>query len=120
MSVLMNSQTRKSWDRLVDNAVGGRANNFLHSPAPIRAWVYCSLLAEYRLFHTYENAAMNDAVPDEKPTPRAYLTRLRLALGPYTIHFTDPGYIKDDTMRMLESNVCRKTLEESRRNFELR
>ncbi|ORY17446.1 hypothetical protein BCR34DRAFT_474948 [Clohesyomyces aquaticus] len=63
---------------------------------------------------------MDDAESDKKLTPKAHLTRLRLALHPYTIHFTDPGYIKDDTMRMLELNVCKKTLEETRRNFELR
>ncbi|KAF2472345.1 uncharacterized protein BDR25DRAFT_258678 [Lindgomyces ingoldianus] len=61
-----------------------------------------------------------DAESDEQPSSKAHLTRLRLALGPYTIHFTDPGYIKDETMRMLELNVCKKTLEDTRRNFELR
>ncbi|KAF1964761.1 hypothetical protein BU23DRAFT_491573 [Bimuria novae-zelandiae CBS 107.79] len=49
-----------------------------------------------------------------------YLTRLRLALAPYTVHFQSPGYIKDETMRMLEQDVVKKTLEESRRSFELR
>lgn len=63
---------------------------------------------------------MDDAETDEKPTPKLYLTRLRLALGPYTVHFSNPGYIRDDTMRHMEWNVCKKTLEETRRSFELR
>lgn len=63
---------------------------------------------------------MDDAEPEEKPTAKPYLTRLRLALGPYSVHFTNPGYVKDETLRMLDVNICKKTLEETRRNFELR
>ena len=51
---------------------------------------------------------------------RPYLTRLRLALAPYTVHFHNPGYVRDDTLRMLERDVVKKTLEESRKSLELR
>lgn len=51
---------------------------------------------------------------------RPYLTRLRLALAPYTVHFHNPGYIRDDTLRMLERDVVKKTLEESRKSLEIR
>lgn len=57
---------------------------------------------------------------EERPPAKPYLTRLRLALVPYKVHFDNPGYIKDDTMRMLERDVVKKTLEETRRSFELR
>ncbi|KAF2870263.1 hypothetical protein BDV95DRAFT_629471 [Massariosphaeria phaeospora] len=52
--------------------------------------------------------------------PKLYLTRLRLALTPYTIHFQTPGYIKDEMMRKLDRDVCKKTLEETRHSFEMR
>ena len=51
---------------------------------------------------------------------RPYLTRLRLALAPYTVHFRNPGYIRDETLRMLERDVVKKTLEDSRKRLELR
>ncbi|KAH7119617.1 hypothetical protein B0J11DRAFT_64567 [Dendryphion nanum] len=63
---------------------------------------------------------MEDAETEDTIVTQPYLTRLRLALGPYAVHFSNPGYIKSDTMRILEINVCKKTLEETRRNFELR
>jgi palmitoyltransferase len=53
-------------------------------------------------------------------TARPYLTRLRLALAPYTVHFHNPGYVRDDTLRMLERDVVKKTLEGSRKSLELR
>lgn len=53
-------------------------------------------------------------------TPKPWLTRLRLALAPYTVHFKNPGYIKEDTLRRLEWDVVKKTLEETRKNYELR
>jgi len=62
----------------------------------------------------------SEEVDEDKPAAQLYLTRLRLALGPYVVHFQTPGYIKDDTMRMLERDVVKKTLEQTRRNFELR
>jgi palmitoyltransferase len=51
---------------------------------------------------------------------KPYLTRLRLALAPYCVHFNNPGYIRDDTLRMLERDVVKKTLEETRKNIEIR
>jgi hypothetical protein len=63
---------------------------------------------------------MAEAEMEEKPAPKLWLTRLRLALGPYAVHFNNPGYLKEDTLRMLENDVVKKTLEETRRNFELR
>lgn len=64
--------------------------------------------------------AMDSDTAEEGPPAKMYLTRLRLALAPYTVHFQSPGYIKDETLRMLERDVVKKTLEESRRSFELR
>lgn len=140
----------------------------LRSPAPIRVWVYRSLLAENWLWHEWDRPATvrrdMDKEGDEAgggrgvessgdeaeesmaatsatattntttntttattsttasatPSPRPYLTRLRLALAPYTIHFHNPGYIRDETLRMLERDVVKKTLEESRKSVELR
>ncbi|KAF2273615.1 uncharacterized protein EI97DRAFT_383037 [Westerdykella ornata] len=63
---------------------------------------------------------MAEAEKEEKPKAKPWLTRLRLALGPYTVHFKNPGYIKEETLRMLMFDVCKKILEETRRNFELR
>ncbi|KAH8722927.1 hypothetical protein GQ44DRAFT_774454 [Phaeosphaeriaceae sp. PMI808] len=53
-------------------------------------------------------------------TARPYLARLRLALAPYCVHFNNPGYIRDDTLRMLEKDVVKKTLEETRKSLEMR
>ncbi|CAI6332235.1 unnamed protein product [Periconia digitata] len=63
---------------------------------------------------------MTEDVAEEKSSAQPFLTRLRLALAPYTVHFQNPGYIREETMRMLEQDVVKKTLEETRRNFELR
>jgi palmitoyltransferase len=115
----------------------------LHSPAPIRVWVYRSLLAENRLWNEWGRSPLprtnmdkeerEGSVDDteslgESDAPesvggvhaRPYLTRLRLALVPYAVHFNNPGYIKDDTLRMLERDVVKKTLEDTRKNIELR
>lgn len=67
-----------------------------------------------------DSAIMEDDGSDIQEPAKLYLTRLRLALAPYTVHFQSPGYIKDETLRMLERDVVKKTLEESRRSFELR
>lgn len=61
---------------------------------------------------------MEESIPN--PTPKPWLTRLRLALAPYTVHFKYPGYMKEDTLRRLEWDVVKKTLEETRKNYELR
>ena len=63
---------------------------------------------------------MDDDVAETQGSAKLYLTRLRLALAPYTVHFQSPGYIKDETLRMLERDVVKNTLEDSRRSFELR
>ncbi|KAH7074312.1 hypothetical protein FB567DRAFT_193689 [Paraphoma chrysanthemicola] len=108
----------------------------LRSPAPIRVWVYRSLLAENRLWHEWDRPGVLAAMDRESetsdseshdgldgarsPQAKPYLTRLRLALAPYCVHFNNPGYIRDDTLRMLERDVVKKTLEESRKSLELR
>lgn len=127
-----------------------RAHNvyrILRSPAPIRVWVYRSLLAENRSWTEWDRPfvaipradmtknelavdnAINDMYsqtgPEDAASPREisarpFLTRLRLALAPYTVHFRASGYIREDTLRMLERDVVKKTLEESRKNVELR
>jgi hypothetical protein len=61
---------------------------------------------------------MDDSEPEGKPAVRPYLTRLRLALGPYAVHFAH-SYISNQALRTLH-DVCSKTLEETRRNFALR
>jgi palmitoyltransferase len=61
-----------------------------------------------------------DSSDYDVPHARPYLTRLRLALAPYTVHFRNPGYIRDETLRMLERDVVKKTLEDSRKRLELR
>ncbi|KAL6172613.1 hypothetical protein ACJQWK_01762 [Exserohilum turcicum] len=105
----------------------------LRAPGPIRVWVYRSLLAQHRLWNDWDRRATATAThsrdkmgESERPyssngrVARPYLTRLRLALAPYTVHFHNPGYIRDDTLRMLERDVVKKTLEESRKSLELR
>jgi hypothetical protein len=116
----------------------------LRSPAPIRVWVYRSLFAENRLWNEWnrrekvgamaqeqdysggqEDVFESDSVADsqydaDSIQARPYLTRLRLALAPYTVHFRNPGYIRDETLRMLERDVVKKTLEDSRKRIELR
>ena len=61
-----------------------------------------------------------DSSDYDAPHARPYLTRLRLALATYTVHFRNPGYIRDETLRMLERDVVKKTLEDSRKRLELR
>ena len=58
-----------------------------------------------------------DSSDYDAPHARPYLTRLRLALAPYTVHFRNPGYIRDETLRMLERDVVKKTLEDSYKSF---
>jgi palmitoyltransferase len=126
------------------------ANNIfriLRSPTPIRVWVYRALLVESRRWHAWDRASLHadmdkedardegaegsladteslrDSEPDstqEGAPAKPYLTRLRLALVPYCVHFTQPGYIRDDTLRMLERDVVKKTLEETRKSLEMR
>ncbi|KAF2847437.1 hypothetical protein T440DRAFT_191277 [Plenodomus tracheiphilus IPT5] len=135
------------YHRIAEKLASNNVFRILRSPAPIRVWVYRSLLVENWLWHEWDRPAMaqdnmddDDAAaaaaaavessPDgtasvaaaatETDTPRPFLTRLRLALAPYTVHFHNPGYIRDDTLRMLEREVVKKTLEESRKSLELR
>tara|TARA_R110002003_G_scaffold3_12_gene51 strand:+ start:6249 stop:7565 length:1317 start_codon:yes stop_codon:yes gene_type:complete len=99
--------------------------------------VYRALLAENRLWHEWDRPALLAAMDRERTEERReartegaesaggsqakpYLTRLRLALAPYCVHFNNPGYIRDDTLRMLERDVVKTTLEESRKSLELR
>jgi palmitoyltransferase len=123
------------------------SNNLYHilrAPGPIRVWVYRSLFAENRLWNDWDKRAVSqaaiekssgdnmaeDSIHDTESVgesegsdgiqARPYLTRLRLALAPYTVHFHNPGYVRDDTLRMLERDVVKKTLEESRKSLELR
>ncbi|CAO2647705.1 Nn.00g086270.m01.CDS01 [Neocucurbitaria sp. VM-36] len=130
-------------ERLAANNIFG----ILRSPAPIRVWVYRALLAENWLWNEWDRPAISSADMDQDPpelraddsgddsestaesesqqgtggfSARPYLTRLRLALGPYTVHFRNPGYIRDDTLRLLERDVVKKTLEDTRKNLELR
>jgi hypothetical protein len=87
-----------------------------------RFQVIGSFLLYNRLFNKDWQKLMQEPEPDghaPRP-PRPYLTRLRLVLGPWTVHFNSPGYIKPDTMLMLEVNVCKKTLEETRTDDKIR
>ncbi|KAF1993427.1 hypothetical protein P154DRAFT_450218 [Amniculicola lignicola CBS 123094] len=62
----------------------------------------------------------DDQLQLEAPAaPKLYLSRLRLALGPYAVHFNSAGYIKEDTLRTL-GHVCKTTLDETRRNYDVR
>jgi palmitoyltransferase len=119
----------------------------LRAPGPIRVWVYRSLLAENKLWNEWDKRAVSQAAMEQDSRDnmaedsfndtesvaesegqesingihsRPFLTRLRLALAPYTVHFHNPGYVRDDTLRMLERDVVKKTLEESRKSLELR
>jgi palmitoyltransferase len=123
------------------------ANNIfriLRSPTPIRVWVYRALLVEHRRWHEWDRPSLppamdkdthnepegsvddTESVRDSEPGSvdgghaKPYLTRLRLALVPYCVHFTQPGYIRDDTLRMLERDVVKKTLEDTRKSLEMR
>jgi palmitoyltransferase len=117
----------------------------LRSPAPIRVWIYRSLLVESRLWSEWDRPSsrlvmdreaqdegadrsvdgtesLRDSEADSTTGIQAkpYLTRLRLALATYCTHFNNPGYIRDDTLRMLERDVVKRTLEETRKSLEMR
>ncbi|OCK78737.1 hypothetical protein K432DRAFT_406209 [Lepidopterella palustris CBS 459.81] len=64
--------------------------------------------------------AIPESPLDESSTVSPYVTRFRLALAPWTVHFKYPGYVRDDTMHVLEINVCKKTLEGTRNSAEVR
>ena len=64
--------------------------------------------------------AVPEPPTDQQSKAKPFATRLRLALAPWTVHFKSPGYIRDDTMHMLEVTVCKSTLEETRKNPEVR
>ncbi|KAE8827128.1 hypothetical protein PTNB85_08481 [Pyrenophora teres f. teres] len=135
------------YHNVIEKLASNNLYRILRAPGPIRVWVYRSLLAENQLWNDWDRRAtspvaieqdmrgdmgegsVNDteSVADsERPTSsngihaRPYLTRLRLALAPYMVHFHNPGYVRDDTLRMLERDVVKKTLEESRKSVELR
>jgi palmitoyltransferase len=103
-------------------AAANNIERIVHSPAPIRVWVYRALLAEHRLWQQWErpvHAAMDDDSDSERRA-RPYLQRLRLGCIPYATHFNNPGYIVEDMMRKVEQKVMRKTLEETRTVVERR
>jgi hypothetical protein len=120
----METSTRSIWDKegAPLHFPPNKTFYILRSPAPIRLWTYRALLGDNAVFQSWRHNStiMDDDSELDEPAPKPYLTRLRLALGPYAIHFQTPGYIKDETMCMLERDVCKKTLEQTRRNFELR
>ncbi|KAF2728415.1 hypothetical protein EJ04DRAFT_569540 [Polyplosphaeria fusca] len=112
---------RKQWQHEANAAKARKKTiRYLQLLAPVRFWVYNSLLAQYHLFDDWSRPSMDDGEQEEKPAAQLHLTRLRLALGPYTVHFSNPTYIKEETLHMLEANICKKTLEETRKSFELR
>jgi hypothetical protein len=135
------AQYHKIHEKLASNNIF----RILRSPAPIRVWIYRSLLAENWLWNAWDRPSvravmdkeardegvegsiddtesLRDSEADSVNGARAkpYLTRLRLALAPYCVHFNNPGYIRDDTLRMLERDVVKKTLEETRKSLEMR
>ncbi|KAF2117072.1 hypothetical protein BDV96DRAFT_490379 [Lophiotrema nucula] len=55
----------------------------------------------------------------EAPKPKLFLTRIKLALGPYAVHFRHPGYIMEKTLHSLEVGAVKKTLEGTRTNSEM-
>lgn len=109
---------------IAETLASNKPFRLLRSPAPIRVWVYRALLSEnwrWNQWDRHSAAAMDGAEGgSDTVAARPHLTRLRLALAPYTVHFQNPGYIRDDTLRMLEHDVVNKTLEETRRSLELR
>lgn len=58
--------------------------------------------------------------PDGDKKAKIYSTHLRLALGPWAVHFKYPGYMKEETMQMLETRVVRRTIERTKKNAEVR
>jgi hypothetical protein len=57
---------------------------------------------------------------EEENDVKPYVVHLRLALGPWAVHFRCPDYIKEETMQMLETSVVRKTIERTRTSGEVR
>ncbi|KAF1828955.1 hypothetical protein BDW02DRAFT_574409, partial [Decorospora gaudefroyi] len=124
------------YHNVIEKLASNKLYRILRAPVLIRVWIYGSLLAENQLWNEWDRRTAPRAASEtdmrgdmgegegegESGCPSAcpYLTRLRLALAPYTIHFGNPGYIRDDTLRMLERDVVKKTLEESRKSVELR
>jgi palmitoyltransferase len=135
------------YHKILGNLASNKIFRILRSPAPIRVWIYRSLLAEDRLWNQWDcpplySGTMDRDTRDEAPEgssvddteslrdseadsvngthAKPHLTRLRLALAPYCVHFNNPGYIRDDTLRMLERDVVKKTLEETRKSLEMR
>jgi palmitoyltransferase len=134
------------YHKILGTLASNKIFRILRSPAPIRVWIYRSLLAENRLWNQWDcptlHSGMNRDTRDEAPEgssvndteslrdseidsingthAKPHLTRLRLALAPYCVHFNNPGYIRDDTLRMLERDVVKKTLEETRKSLEMR
>lgn len=132
------------YHKIQETLASNNVFRILRSPAPIRVWIYRSLLAENWLWNEWDRPSLRsdmdkeardegmegsvddteslqseaDSMNDAQAKP--YLTRLRLALAPYCVHFNNPGYIRDDTLRMLERDVVKKTLEETRKSLEMR
>lgn len=111
------------WDRKETTTERRGRNGMAHEP--VQRDPQGSQGSQGPEFH--ENETHDDIYEDsigdseyEIPQARPYLTRLRLALAPYTVHFRNPGYIRDETLRMLERDVVKKTLEDSRKRLELR
>jgi palmitoyltransferase len=131
---------------LSQTAAANKILRILASPAPVRLWVYRSLLAETRLWQDmdldmdldttmdtktntdsdngmdspHNNDSDDGASSVEYAPPRPLLTRLRLALAPYAVQLRNPGYVRDDTLRRLDRDVLGRTLDESRKSVELR
>jgi palmitoyltransferase len=135
------------YHKILGNLASNKIFGILRSPAPIRVWIYRSLLAEHRLWNQWDCPTLHPGMMDRDTRDEApegssvddteslrdseadsingthakpHLTRLRLALAPYCVHFNNPGYIRDDTLRMLERDVVKKTLEETRKSLEMR
>ncbi|KAF2197422.1 hypothetical protein GQ43DRAFT_484155 [Delitschia confertaspora ATCC 74209] len=87
-----------------------------------RFQVIGSFLLYNRLFNQNWPKLMEEPEPVDHAdrTPKPYLTRFRLAVGPWTVHFNNPGYVKAETMHMLEMGVVKKTLEDTRRDEDVR
>lgn len=129
------------YHKVLGNLAANSIYRILRSPAPIRVWIYQSLLTETRRWNAWNSPQMDRETRDEAPEgsvddteslrdseldsidgaqAKPHLTRLRLALAPYCVHFNNPGYIRDDTLRMLERDVVKKTLEDTRKSLEMR
>ena len=64
------------------------------------------------------------AFPDEQGAemsrPNLHAVYLQVALASWTMHFKDPGIIRDSTMKMLETRVVGKTLDRTTKSKEVR